>query len=68
MAALPMALAVYYACRLTDWSLSGHKGIKALVLTGAIAAGVAIYGVVARLLRSEDALEAIAVFRNKFGR
>lgn len=67
MAALPMAIAVYYACRLTDWSLSGHKGIKALVLAGAITTGVAIYAVCARLLRSEDALAAIAVFRKKIG-
>ena len=67
MAALPMAMAVYYACSLIDWSISGQKGLKALVLAVAIAAGVAIYAVCARLLRSEDALEAIAVIRKKIG-
>jgi len=67
MAALPMSVAVYYACGLINWSISGQKGLKALVLAGAIAAGVAIYAVCARLLRSEDALEAIAVIRKKIG-
>lgn len=68
IAALPMAIVVYYVCRLSNWSLSGDKGIKTLVLTGAITAGVAIYVVSARLLCSEDALEAIALFRKKMGR
>ncbi|MFA7060078.1 MAG: murein biosynthesis integral membrane protein MurJ [Pedobacter sp.] len=68
IAALPMAIVVYYACRLSNWSLSGDKGIKTLVLTGAITAGVAIYAVSARLLCSEDALEATALFRKKMGR
>ena len=65
IAALPMAIVVYYVCRLSNWSLSGDKGIKSLVLAGAIAIGVAIYVVSARLLCSEDALEAIALFRKK---
>lgn len=68
IAALPMAIAVYCVCGLTDWSLAGQKGIKALVLSGAIAAGVAVYVVCARLLSSEDALEAIALIRKKIGR
>ena len=68
MAVLPMAIVVYYICRLTDWSLTGNKSIKALVLAVAIVAGIAIYAVCARLLRSEEVLEAVAVIRKKVGR
>jgi putative peptidoglycan lipid II flippase len=68
LATLPMVVAVFYACRLTDWSLSGHKGIKALVLGGAIALGVAVYSLCVRLLGSEEALEAAAIIKRKLGR
>jgi putative peptidoglycan lipid II flippase len=68
VAALPMAVAAYGACRLTDWSLAGHKTVKAIVLTGAIAAAIACYAVCARLMRSEEALEAFRIVRRKIGR
>jgi len=68
LAAIPMALSVVYTCRLIDWSLAGQKSLKALVLGGAIAIGVAVYAVSVRLLRSEEALETMAIIRRKIGR
>jgi putative peptidoglycan lipid II flippase len=67
-ASVPMIVAVYYACQLADWSLSGHKLTKLLVLGGAIGSGVFVYVAIARLLRSDEALEMIAVLRRKLGR
>jgi putative peptidoglycan lipid II flippase len=68
LASLPMALAVFYICRLTDWSLSGHKLNKMLVLGCAIFVGLFIYAGIARLLRSDEALEMFAMARKKIGR
>lgn len=67
-AALPMVVSVFYACRLADWSLTGHKMLKGAVLGGAIMSGLAVYGLCARLLRSEEVLEALAMLKRKFGR
>jgi putative peptidoglycan lipid II flippase len=66
-AAVPMAVTVRYVCGWADWSLSGHKTGKALVLGGAIALGVVIYGLCVRLLRSDEALEVSALLRRKLG-
>ena len=67
-AAVPMVVTVRFVCGWVDWSLTGHKTGKALVLGGAIAAGMVIYGFCVRLLRSDEALEASALFMRKFGR
>jgi len=64
-ASIPMTVVVYYACHWTDWSLSGHKLTKLFVLGGAVGAGVIVYAVVARLLRSSEALELSALFMRK---
>jgi hypothetical protein len=63
-----MTVAVYYACQWADWSLSGHKLTKLLVLGGAIGSGIFVYAVAARLLRSDEALEMFSVLRRKLGR
>lgn len=68
ISAVPMALSVYYICLLCDWSLAGHKALKALTLGGAIGAGVAVYAVCARLVRSEEALEVLSMIKRKLGR
>ncbi len=67
VASLPMAVTVWYLCSLFDWSLAGHKGLKGLYLGGAIAAGVAIYAVCVRALRSDEALDALQLIRKKIG-
>jgi putative peptidoglycan lipid II flippase len=67
-ASLPMGLLVYYACQWTDWSLSGHKLTKTLVLGGAVAAGVLVYAGLSRLLRSSEAIEMGTMLRRKMGR
>jgi putative peptidoglycan lipid II flippase len=68
MAAVPMAVVVSYACRLCDWSLTGHKAIKALTLGGAIGAGIIMYAICVRLLRSGEALEMTSIIKRKMGR
>ena len=64
-ASLPMALAVWYGCSTIDWSQAGHKVLKASVLGGAIACGFALYLVAVKLLRSEEALDALNMLRRK---
>jgi putative peptidoglycan lipid II flippase len=68
VASLPMAATVWYLCSFTDWSMSGQKMIKGLILAGAIFSGVAIYAVCVRLLRTEEAVEAITIIRRKLKR
>jgi len=65
IASLPMALLVFWAMRLTDWTLAGHKGAKAMTLLGGIGGGVLIYFMCATLLRSEEARDALDLFRRK---
>jgi putative peptidoglycan lipid II flippase len=65
IASLPMAAAVYGGIRLIDWSLAGHKLTKAAVMAGAVGAGVGIFLVFAYLLRSDEAAEAVRMFRRK---
>jgi putative peptidoglycan lipid II flippase len=66
VAAIPMAFLVQYGIRLTDWSQSGQKGVKAGVLGGSIGAGVIIFILTAHLLRCEEVREAGELFRRKF--
>ncbi len=68
VASVPMAAVVYCACQYNDWSLTGHKLTKLLVLGGAIGAGVLVYAAAARLVRSDEALEMVAILRKKLGR
>ena len=65
---VPMAIAVYFACQMIDWSQAGHKIGKTLVLSGAIVVGVIIYVICVHLLRSEEAVEALALINRKMGR
>jgi putative peptidoglycan lipid II flippase len=67
-ATLPMTAAVLYACTLTDWSMAGHKMMKSTLLAGAIIAGVFIYILGVRLLRSEEAFAAVSMLRKKMGK
>ena len=66
--AIFMAIVVYYISHLTDWSLMGRSPVKALVLGSAIAAGMAVYALIVRLLRSEEALELVAVVKGRLDR
>jgi len=67
-ASIPMTATVYYACQWLDWSQSGHKPIKLLVLGGAIASGVLVYVALVRVLRSNEALEMFSLISKKLGR
>ncbi len=64
-ASIPMTAAVWYACLLIDWSQGGQKILKAAVLGGAILIGTGIYLVAVRLLKTEEALEAISMLKRK---
>jgi putative peptidoglycan lipid II flippase len=67
-ASLPMAAAVWCLCGLVDWSLPGQKLYKGGCLGGAIATGLALYAVAARLVRSDEVLEALKLIRRRSGR
>jgi len=64
-ASIPMAVTVWYGCSFVDWSQDGHKILKGLVLGGAIICGGAVYFLMAKLLKSEEALEALSMLRRK---
>jgi len=64
-ASVPMALFVAWSMSLTDWTLAGHKTMKALTLFGGIGAGAVIFFIVAHLLRCEEAHEAVTLFQRK---
>jgi putative peptidoglycan lipid II flippase len=68
LASLPMAGTVWYLCGVVDWSLEGHKLFKGGCLGGAIAAGLVTYACCVRALRSDEALDAMALIRKKIGR
>ncbi|MDD2271460.1 MAG: murein biosynthesis integral membrane protein MurJ [Desulfuromonadaceae bacterium] len=67
-ASLPMAAAVWYLCSSIDWSQAGHKMLKGTVLGGSILCGGAIYMLMVKLLRSEEALDALALLGRKLKR
>jgi putative peptidoglycan lipid II flippase len=67
-AALPMAVVAWWMCGLIDWSLAGHKLQKGMMLGSAIACGVLVYALCARLVRSEEAREAGRLIKKKLGR
>jgi putative peptidoglycan lipid II flippase len=67
-ASIPMAAAVWYGCSLIDWSEAGHKILKGTVLGGSILCGIAIYILAVKLLRSEEALEALSLLRRKLNK
>lgn len=67
-ASIPMGILVWYGCSLIDWSQGGHKMLKALVLGGAIVCGSALYLLLAKMLRSEEALDAVSLLRRKLKR
>jgi putative peptidoglycan lipid II flippase len=64
-ASIPMAVTVWYGCSFVDWSQIGHKILKGLVLGGAIICGGAVYFLMAKLLKSEEALETLSMLRRK---
>lgn len=64
-ASLPMAAAVWYLCSFIDWSQAGHKILKGSVLGGSILCGGVIYMLAVKLLRSEEALDALALVGRK---
>jgi len=68
VASIPMAALVWYGCSFIDWSQAGHKVLKGTVLGGSVICGSVIYMVIVKLLRSQEALEAVSLLRRKSGR
>lgn len=64
-ASVPMAAAVWYSCSFIDWSQAGHKILKGSVLGGSILCGSVIYFMIVKLMRSEEANEALLLLRGK---
>ena len=65
LASIPMAAAVWYGCSFIDWSQTGHKVAKGSVLLSSIAFGCLLYLLLVKMLRSEEALDAMALLRRK---
>jgi putative peptidoglycan lipid II flippase len=64
-ASLPMAALVSWSMQFADWGAAGHKTVKALTLFGGIGGGVAVYLIIAHLLKCEEVHEAVDLFRRK---
>jgi putative peptidoglycan lipid II flippase len=64
-ASIPMAAVVWYGCSTIDWSQAGAKLLKGSVLGGSIFAGLFVYILSVKLLRSEEALDAVSLLRRK---
>ena len=65
LATVPMAVAALCMIRLADWSVAGHRLMKAGVLGMAVACGIGIFLTAAHLLRIDEAREAVALCRRK---
>jgi putative peptidoglycan lipid II flippase len=68
LASLPMGLAAWWLLGCMDWSADGHKLQKGIVVSLAVCVAVLLYGVVSRLLRSEEAVEFWGLVRRKLRR
>ncbi len=64
-ASLPVALMAWYGCSFADWAQDGHKIMKGVVLGGSIISSGIVYLLVAKLFRSQEVLEAVALLRRK---
>jgi putative peptidoglycan lipid II flippase len=64
-ATIPMSAVVWYGCSFVDWSQTDHKLLKGMVLSGSIMCGCVVYMLTAKLLRSEEVLEAVSMLRSK---
>jgi len=56
---------VWYGCSFADWAQDGHKMLKGAVLGGSIICGGTVYLLLTKLLKSEEALEALSMLRRK---
>lgn len=67
-ASLPMGALTWWLMGRADWSQPGMKLLKSAHLAGGVALAIACYLLAARLLRSEEATEMIALVRRKLAR
>jgi putative peptidoglycan lipid II flippase len=63
---LPMAGIVWYGCSTIEWSQAGNKILKGSVLGASVICGVIVYILAVKLLRSEEVMDALFMFRRKF--
>jgi putative peptidoglycan lipid II flippase len=67
-ASLPMGLAAWWIVGCIDWSVSGQKLQKGIVLSSAVLVAVLLYGLLSRLFNSEEAVEFWGLVRKKMRR
>jgi putative peptidoglycan lipid II flippase len=68
LASVPMGAAIYGLAMLGRWERGGNDPRNLAVLTGAIVAGVAVYGLAARALRVPELMDLAAAVRRRRGR
>jgi putative peptidoglycan lipid II flippase len=64
-ASVPMAIGVVWAMGLADWSVTGGKLLKSLILGSTVAAAMGCYLLVAHLLGCEEARDAVGMLKRK---
>jgi putative peptidoglycan lipid II flippase len=67
-ASILMGISAYVICFQTRWDTSGITGVKIVLLSGAVAIGVLVYGVSCYLLRSDEIHSAVGLLKKKLGR
>jgi len=66
-ASILMGITAYGICFQARWDTSGITGVKIVLLCGAVALGVLVYGVSCYLLRSEEIHSAVGLLKKKLG-
>ena len=67
-ASLPMGIAVWWLMGLADWSIHGQKLFDAGLMGGTIVAGAGLFLLLARMLKSGEAVELLGLVQRKMGR
>ncbi len=67
-ASIPMGIVAYWGNGLIDWSMEGHKSLKALALFSTIGVSAAVFFAIAYLLRCEESREIMRQAKKRVGR
>jgi putative peptidoglycan lipid II flippase len=68
VASVPMGVTAWWIVRCADWSVTGQKLQKGIVLAVAVLVAVVLYSLLSRLCRSEETVEFWGLVRKKLRR